>query len=171
MLYVEQEPSFPEGATPVGVLLASSSSDDVAAYRAYTRAEAALRTVSEERGADAATSSAAAASAAAAFERASKAMDVHGGWAVGARVERTLARLGIAHLATAPLAGLSGGERKRLALAGALLAAPDVLLLDEASVRERLAGVRVRVRVRAFSRVCARARESCARARAACVQP
>lgn len=47
------------------------------------------------------------------------------------RVEEVLDALGIAHLRHRSPTTLSGGERQRAAVAGALAAAPDVLVLDE----------------------------------------
>jgi len=47
------------------------------------------------------------------------------------RVEEVLDALGIAHLRHRSPATLSGGERQRAAIAGALAAAPGVLVLDE----------------------------------------
>ncbi|MDH5175090.1 MAG: ATP-binding cassette domain-containing protein [Gammaproteobacteria bacterium] len=50
-------------------------------------------------------------------------------WRVDARIVEFLHRFGLE--GTASTAGLSGGERKRAALAGAFALEPDVLLLDE----------------------------------------
>jgi len=50
-----------------------------------------------------------------------------------ALVQRTLELVGVAHRADTQIRSLSGGEKKRVALAGVLLAEPAVLFLDEAT--------------------------------------
>ncbi|HEX8391037.1 MAG TPA: ATP-binding cassette domain-containing protein, partial [Longimicrobium sp.] len=57
---------------------------------------------------------------------------VGGDWDLRERAEAVLARLGLHHLALErPVLDVSGGEATRVALAGVLLAEPDILLLDE----------------------------------------
>lgn len=56
-------------------------------------------------------------------------LESENGWALQSRIESVLSKLGLQ--AETPIATLSGGWRKRVALAQALVQAPDVLLLDE----------------------------------------
>ncbi|MBO9697749.1 MAG: ABC-F family ATP-binding cassette domain-containing protein [Sphingopyxis sp.] len=73
-------------------------------------------------------------------------------WTLEARIDEALASIGLPLPADTPLAELSGGQRTRAALAGAMFTAPDFLLLDEPTnnldregrkaVRDLLAGWR-----------------------------
>lgn len=57
-------------------------------------------------------------------------MDYHKAWDYENRVKQILTKLSIPHF-DRPMAQLSGGERKRVALANALITEPDMLILDE----------------------------------------
>ena len=65
-----------------------------------------------------------------AFQKATAAMDAANAWDFEHRLEQILGKLDI-HDLEQPIASLSGGERKRVALAFVLLDNPDLLILDE----------------------------------------
>jgi len=76
------------------------------------------------------------------FANAATAMDATNGWAVLTKADEVATRLRVKHLEDQPLSSLSGGERKRVALAAALVRDPDVLILDEPTNHLDLAAIR-----------------------------
>ena len=67
-------------------------------------------------------------------------MEAQGAWDYEQRAKEILGALGL-HELTKPITKLSGGEGKRVALAGALISQPDLLLLDEPTNHLDLASI------------------------------
>jgi ABC transport system ATP-binding/permease protein len=76
-----------------------------------------------------------------AFAEASAAMDAQSGWDVLTKADEVASRLRIDHLRDQDSSSLSGGERKRVALAAALVQECTVIILDEPTNFLSLAGV------------------------------
>ena len=58
-------------------------------------------------------------------------LDTHNAWSLDDKVERVLQEFDLKIYENRPVVMLSGGEQRRVALAGLLLKKPDILLLDE----------------------------------------
>lgn len=114
--FLEQEPNLDDSLT-ISEFITQGESKTVQIVRNYEEAvEAQVRDYNEETQQ--------------AFEEAAAAMDAADAWDYEQRMEQILSKLNIQQLDQS-ISSLSGGERKRVALAFVLLDSPDLIILDE----------------------------------------
>eukprot|EP00899_Mesostigma_viride_P016613 jgi/Mesvir1/24953/Mv16926-RA.1 len=115
--YLAQDPRLPEDALVLEAVLAADT-PTMAAVREFEAASIAAGTdgaKGNER-----------------LQRAMQAMDAMGAWTLQASAHKVLDRLGVGReLLLQRVATLSGGQKKRVALASSILSEPDLLILDE----------------------------------------
>jgi len=114
--YLEQEPELDDSMT-ISDFIATGESEMVRIVRNY---EIAAQRQAENFNTETQN----------AFEKAAASMDAANAWDYEQRMEQILGVLDI-HNLDQPISTLSGGERKRVALAFVLLDSPDLLILDE----------------------------------------
>ena len=114
--YLEQEPEL-DPALTIREYISLGNSDVIRIVQRYEEAVTAQAEDFNEQTQDA-------------FMKATAAMDAANAWDYEQRMEQILSKLNILDL-NQSIASLSGGERKRVALAFVLLDNPDLLILDE----------------------------------------
>lgn len=110
LAYLPQEPDFGANQTVLDAVF-DSDNEVVAAVRAYE--EAILLGADGEK-----------------LQKALSAMDRLGGWDIEAKIKETLSKLAIRDIQQ-PISTLSGGQRKRVALAKLIIDEPDMIIMDE----------------------------------------
>ena len=108
--YLEQEPGLDHGLTVSDTLFASENE----VVKIIARYEAALQRPEDEK----------------AYQKAFEAMDRANAWDLETRFRQILSKLDL-HDPGVRVGQLSGGQRRRLALAHVLIDTPDLLILDE----------------------------------------
>jgi ATP-binding cassette subfamily F protein uup len=118
LAYLAQNPSYDENATVLETIFAASGG----VMQVIADYEAACHDLAVHGGTDAKL-----------LERVSELqhqLELSGGWEIETNARNVLTRLGI-HDTAAKMGELSGGQRKRVALAHELIVKPDILILDE----------------------------------------